>query len=203
MKTIAICIPSQGQWVDDFGMSLAAMCFTLPGLGVKIHLAKRSTSMLPEGRTSLVLNALELEKQYGPVDYLLWFDCDMEFPQDTLARLMAHDKDVVGVIYPQRGPPGLLVGHPLEMNPVFPAHGLCEMKFVGFGIVLVKMKVIKEMPYAIDDPYFQFTYNQDGIISEDVGFCEKARAAGFRVWADVDLSREVTHWGRQEFRAGI
>ena len=43
-------------------------------------------------------------------DEILWVDTDMQFPEDALLRLLAHDKDIVGCNYRTRTPPYACAG---------------------------------------------------------------------------------------------
>ena len=51
-------------------------------------------------------------------------------------------------------------------------------------------------------PYFMIGYspNSQQFTGEDIFFCRKARATGFDVLIDHDLSRELGHVGELEFR---
>jgi hypothetical protein len=50
-----------------------------------------------------------------------------------------------------------------------------------------------------------YSYKRDNIyistyIGEDVFFCQKAAAAGFKIWIDHDVSKEIGHIGTFEFK---
>lgn len=144
-------------------------------------------------------------------DWLLWLDADMVFPPDALARLLAHDVDIVGADYRRREAPfdriGLFV-HPDDKRglPEFrtveaqsQTTGLAERGMLGLGLFLVRANVFRKLPA----PWFQRVYvaknatpdNPLGFCTEDSFFCNYARYHGFRVWCDLDLSAEVQHVG--------
>jgi hypothetical protein len=132
--------------------------------------------------------------------WFLFIDADMVFPWDALDRLIAHDKDVVGVAYRKRKPPYEKIGVPCgEKTP--PLNGLAEYEMLGLGLVLVKRKVLEK----IGAPWFLRVWqkdspdpaNPDGFTTEDTWFCAHARHHGFRIWCDMDLTKEVSHWGVQ------
>ena len=50
-------------------------------------------------------------------------------------------------------------------------------------------------------PYFHCEWTEDGrCISEDNVFCDSVRKAGFEVWLDPVLSRELVHLGQVPLR---
>jgi FkbM family methyltransferase len=138
-------------------------------------------------------------------DYLFAVDSDISFPPDTLERLLSHDRDIVSGVYIQRIPGK----HTIEIMRKN-AHGgvthvdwadikdqgLVSIDSCGFGCVLVKTEVFKGIEYP------QFVYksaiDHANTISEDVYFCNKARAAGFTLWCDTDVICD--HTGSYTFR---
>lgn len=64
--------------------------------------------------------------------------------------------------------------------------GLKRIFRCGSSCVLIKREVFEKL----EKPYYQFMYNEDGTQhtrSEDIGFCDHAREAGFELWADTDV----------------
>jgi hypothetical protein len=50
-------------------------------------------------------------------------------------------------------------------------------------------------------PYFRFEVDdKEQIVGEDYVFCDRAREAGFRIWCDAALSREIGHIGQSIHR---
>ena len=49
------------------------------------------TSILPFSRNILARKSMELN-----ATHMLWIDSDMTFPADTILRMLAHDKKIVG-----------------------------------------------------------------------------------------------------------
>ena len=51
---------------------------------------------------------------------------------------------------------------------------------------------------ALAEPWFEMPYlpERQEFLGEDVYFCHKAIVAGFDIWIDHDLSKEVQHVGR-------
>jgi GT2 family glycosyltransferase len=122
--------------------------------------------------------------------HVLFVDCDMEFTQDLLSRLLEHDKDIIGVLYNYRGILPLqevtkFFDEERETDTIFKVAGL------GTGCCLVKTSVFEK----IEPPYFPMEWDKNGdvYLTEDIGFCEKARENGFDVWVDPVL--KVNHIG--------
>ncbi len=159
-----------------------------------------------QGRNRLVRLALE-----GNADWVLWIDADMIFPPEALLRLLAHDRDIVGVDYRLRAPPFKRIG--LFMHDDDPKRhtrvpraqaqarqsGLIEMAMLGLGLILVRANVFRKLP----SPWFGRTWvkehatpdNPDGFSTEDTYFCNVARHYGYPIWCDLDLSAQVQHIG--------
>jgi len=140
-------------------------------------------------------------------DYLFAVDSDISFPKDTLRKLVAHDRDLVSGLYIQRKPGqhvlevykfndhGGVTNIPIEE---IQGRGLVEIASCGFGCVLIKAKVFREVGYP------QFVYhsaiNHANTISEDVDFCRKALSKGFSLWADTSVL--CNHTGSWTFQVG-
>jgi FkbM family methyltransferase len=127
-------------------------------------------------------------------DYLFSVDSDIAFPPDTLKKLLAHDRDVVSGLYIQRKP-GQHILEIYEANDhggvsnipygKLKGRNLVEVQGCGFGCVLVKAEVMRTIGY----PQFKYysALDHKHTISEDVDFCKKALAKGFRIWADPTI----------------
>jgi hypothetical protein len=71
--------------------------------------------------------------------------------------------------------------------------GLEKAWRTGFAVVMVKAEVFA----AMDAPYFglEFVPEKDQFRGEDYVFFDRARAAGFELYVDHDLSKQVNHMG--------
>lgn len=128
------------------------------------------------------------------VDYLLFLDSDMTFPPSTIQRLLKHDKDIVCATYRRRGPPYDLLGH----GPKGEATGLVEMTHIPTGCLLIKMSVFDKFT----KPYFRFEADEAAGMThgEDFVFSRDARAKGFQLWCDLDLTTEIGHLLQYELK---
>src|SRR5262245_3292628 len=132
--------------------------------------------------------------------HVFYMDHDMDFPGDTVDRLLAHDLDVVGGKYNQRsdpprptvylaGPDGQRV--PEDQLPT----ELFRCESIGCGCMLVRLSVFDK----IDSPWFNLLIedNVNLIQTEDVWFCNQVRKAGLEVWCDPTIP--VGHLGEKVY----
>lgn len=136
-------------------------------------------------------------------DYFFMLDDDMVVPVDTFSRLVAHNKDVVGCLYWQRG--GAF--HPVIMKRYMKADGLVGIDFLhpfdpmvvnrglykidgvlGGGCILFKTEVFNRIP----QPYFWI----DGIVGTDVHVCQQLHNADIELWVDTTI--ELGHVGEEQ-----
>lgn len=189
---LLIAQPTYGQVASECARATAMMCLRLgthrpDGLDW-VGYEQQSSSNLPELRHKLAVNALKAHD----ASHILWIDSDMAFPPDSLHRLLAHDREIVGCTYPRRlGAPYSsatdLDGQPFKASST----GIEQAGVIGFGLLLTKISVF-EGDY--DMPLFAH-HDEHGYCTEDVTFCRKVRARGHEIWVDHDLSREVRHIG--------
>lgn len=127
-------------------------------------------------------------------DYLFAVDSDIAFASDTLKKLLSHDRDMVSGVYIQRIPGT----HTLELTrenehggmdhiqwETIAGQGLVPVDGCGFGCVLIKSQLFKTIPY----PQFVYRSALDHAytFSEDFYFCQQAKRAGFKLWADTSI----------------
>lgn len=139
-------------------------------------LIENGWTTLAQKRNALVEAMLAATTHFS---HMLMLDSDMTFPPGMVPRLLAHEKDVVGVLARRRNAPYQLIGVPAE-----PGRGLLRMSTVGGAVLLIRRAVLEcvSRPWFASDP--------DGG-NEDHSFCTKVQAAGFELWADTDL--EIGH----------
>ena len=127
-------------------------------------------------------------------DYLLFIDDDMTFPPDLIDRLLAHKKDVVGVVYHSRN---LKTNTTVVLEDGQVLHSgnipkeMMKCQHVGTGIMLIKTDVFGK----IEEPWFKFLTYPNGVtlMGEDAYFCKQAREKGIEIWCDPTL--EIGHIG--------
>ena len=136
--------------------------------------------------------------------HVLWLDTDMSVPRETAVLLAmhvlaVHDQPIVALNYRVRQESGLFTAFRDEQRVPTLAHstGLEAVDYCGMGCMLMPIDVAT----ALTRPWFTHgTNDQGGDIGEDVMFCRAARDAGFTVYIDHDLSKQVGHIGQHTYR---
>jgi hypothetical protein len=131
--------------------------------------------------------------------WLLQIDTDIVFPHWALKHLIERNCKVVGGCYFEKAKPHhpacrMIVDGNYEKIELEPGEdGLKKVSAVGAGFLLVHASVLRK----IEPPWFAFGQYGRGVASkgEDYVFCEKAAAAGFEIYIDLDLM--LGHTGPQ------
>lgn len=132
-------------------------------------------------------------------DYVLFLDADMAWPSDVLWRMLKHaaPTDIVSGHYVQKAPPYGAVallnptrkpGSVVDEFEIADLRGLTEpvdVDVVGMGCCLVPVSVFATLPR----PWFYYKPDDEGWprITEDVAFCQAAKAVGYRVLVDPTI----------------
>lgn len=123
-------------------------------------------------------------------EYLLFVDADMVFNPDTLTRMLSHGKDMVGLLCNKRTFPLVSNVAPLDEDRTKPIpKTLFKAGSCGTGVMLIKTEVFKKLSF----PWFEFRYEGNEHIGEDVNFCRNARKIGYDIWVDPEIP--VRHAG--------
>lgn len=139
--------------------------------------------------------------------HVLFLDADMEWPEDVLTRMLAHhDRGIVSGLYflkswphhpvalqsPKINPQTLQVDYTYAARAPL-AEGLVPVDLVGMGCTLVPTAVFT----AIGDPWFVYQQDMNGrwTVTEDVAFCQKAKAIGCPILLDPDV--KCRHIGQE------
>jgi hypothetical protein len=120
------------------------------------------------------------------LEYCLWIDSDMMPTPSTAVHLLhsaaAVGSDMLSALCFQRIPPFLACVTPVPGSSLSYNGGIQEVAEAGFGCILVHRRVLEALP----SPWFKYDQNEPGG-GEDIGFCRDARAAGFRIYVDMNL----------------
>lgn len=198
---VAICLPTVGTVRDQTAVALARLT---------AHTVQRSVASLKMDLVSgcaavaWARNMLVRRAQASHVDAILFIDHDMDFPRDALERLLSWGADVCGVLYNKRHAEFDCVGRLIDPERSIESGGIAEVDELGAGLMLVRSSVFQRIP----PPWFEFKNDPDyisdenpfGEMSEDIVFVRKCRAAGIKVYADLDLSMEMGHIGARVIR---
>ena len=201
--SIMIAVPAMEMVNAEFAQHLAMAAANMVANGIRINCAFNIGSVITIARRNLVDIFLQSD-----FDYIWWVDSDMKFPIDAPMRLLKRNVEIVGCNYRRRrfpnanftgmsGAPGTYTefvttdqSPPMELIDVLP-----------HGCVLVKREVYEKVaqPHYLQDYIPEMNLE----IGEDIYFCQKAQAAGYKVWCDQELSREISHIGIFHFNYNL
>lgn len=186
--TIGIC--TGGTVRTETLVDLVGTLYNLGFNGIQPNLLAQIGGYVDVNRNQIVDSAIKNNSTH-----IMFIDNDMKFPDDGVARLLKHDKDIVAANYNVRLDPtsGVLSGPTVKMlvdgKPVsmltkdFPTE-LFKCYAVATGFTLIKTDVFKKL----EKPYFEAWQDDKGIhYTEDIDFCRKAGEAGIEVWCDPTI----------------
>ena len=208
----AFCIPGAHQsW--EFTKSWTKVVHHMAKNDISFHLIQERGGDIYHIRNILVSRDLPIPWEMMPVfggepyDWMLWIDSDMGgFDFSHIQKLIDADKDIITGVAPI-GPTGRsaigqygyddygqssvqfynLLVMDKQLDPNVPV----EVGFCGYAFLLVRKGVFEAMEY----PWFRYTpqehAGQKSGPSEDIGWCIRAREAGFKVWMHPGV--KVTH----------
>lgn len=137
-------------------------------------------------------NKIVMDTLADKSDYLFMVDTDMEYPDDTLYKLIRADKDIIGCTYNKRSMPITPIHNmPRESMPREPF----QVNAIPTGIILIKGEVLQTM----EPPWFAVQWIRGvEFMGPDIYFCNKAaRTYGFEVWLDPTI--DVKHIGSYKY----
>ena len=126
----------------------------------------------------------------GGYSHVLMIDSDIVMPPESAQMLSEGDSDLVLGCYARKDGRGLIdvfiddYTQPAKWEDVR-GSGRFDVRGGGFGCAMVKVDVFRELEF----PWFCFAQYPNGdILSEDLYFCERMHAAGFKVQADARVA---------------
>ena len=159
--------------------------------GLVIDMILRRSCDRVSNRTFLVKESIK-----NGATHLLFVDSDMIFPDDTIPRLLAHKKKIVGVRYKKRQFPIEWLYKPLDKES---ETKIFKVEHVGTGLMLIDLSIFKEEwtdpRNGKKVPFFNFGRDSQGnlVMGEDIWFCMAAQDMGHSVWVDPTL--QIGHLG--------
>lgn len=195
---VAVCIPTMGdvnvetvsrliRWAKQFEKGVVNFYFTY-----KVSPVDRARNQCVDWFLKQPLN----------LTHLFFVDADTVPPYDALEKLLSVDKDVVTGLTPmlqhdkEKDTWGTMynafkpVIYDDEGNPktevVDISGGIVPVHRFGGSCLLIKRKVFEKL----ERPYFKFELKDNGldhVKSEDIYFADKARDAGFELWAHTGV----------------
>lgn len=196
---VAVCVPTSGMCTAWFAHSLVGLFGYANSLAARgdseallITLFMQESSVIHANREKLILQSLK----WGAT-HILFLDDDMIFDPRILATLLGRRQSFVGCNYLKRYlPPQFTAVKPDQKNHIITREestGLEEAHYTGFGCALIEAEVFEKTP----QPWFLPLYHEHikEYTTEDNPFCERIRAAGFKVYCDHDASKMISHRG--------
>jgi hypothetical protein len=184
---IAICVPYHDRVHAQFAASLAMAMQRTPNA----TLIMSRSSIVTRARNACI-GAVE---KSGRFEFVFFADTDMTFPADTILRLVAHDKDIIGASYMNKSPPYSLMAKTIDGGPITAGTGIIEIAALPLGCILLRRSIFTKMkrPYfrLLDDEQTGETHGEDYV------FCRAARSRGYHIFVDIDLTKQVGHIGEQ------
>jgi hypothetical protein len=196
---VAVCVPSSGTWRAETARALALM-FSHAAIhnyatkSQRVGIITSEGSMLSQMRENMVKKAMQ-----SKATHVMFVDSDMDFPPNTLQRLLAAKKEYVAANCTTRVEPIMPVAH--DLNGVRLSskgkNGLQMVQHVGLAIALIEREVFER----IRPPCFLMDWipSMKAYCGEDVFFSTKVQELGYKVWVDHDLSREIRHVGHRSY----
>lgn len=129
-------------------------------------------------------------------DFVLMVDSDVVLPFDALANLLDPPQDVVMGVYREKRymdkgrylnahrhmPQDYVLESAMTADELDRPSNRVTIKGGGAGCLMISTAALERMP----KPWFEFVqYDNGECLSEDLYFCENARASGLTVWCDV------------------
>ena len=123
------------------------------------------------------------------VDYCMFIDSDMAFPQSGLKTLLSRNKKVISgvnfkkhgnyepTIYQRDAQNNVDIVREVEVDKLFTVEG------TGGAFLLVHTDVLKKISKRHGSKRFEWTPG----LSEDLTFCQRVREAGEEVWVDSSV----------------
>ena len=200
-----------------YGGNITEVCFSsylqFTIMAMQNNLAFQIDTLSNESNVNRARNTCVAKFLNGDATHLMFVDADIQFNASDIVKLINHNKDIVGGIYPQKTLPTKMVVNTIDNGKV--EGDLIEVGTLGTGFMLVKRIVFETMiengatPY-IDDigltaeenakqyDFFQCTIDSQGrYLTEDWSFCRRWRQLGGKIWADKTIS--LTHVGYFRF----
>ena len=202
---LAICIPSNGEWKADFGYCLSQLCvycastLFFEGETREVLFIDKRTSNLPRSRQECLEDALMQDCTHA-----LFLDTDQIFPMDAAHRLLKWKKSIVACNVPLKVMPSFPTARARSDSPfgspIFSPNssvGLEKVWRVGAGVMMIDLAILEK----IEKPWFEIRYSDKHaqFVGEDWYFVKKVEDAGFDVFIDHELSRQIGHVGQFQY----
>jgi len=207
---IHFCLPMYGgQCNEATFISMIKFVIIAQKLGMNYSIDTMvNESLIPRGRNNLVSKMLH----NTAATHLFFIDVDLGFDAEAILRVISHNQDLVGAVYPMKRLPVKYVINTVPQPLYDTDRGLVEVSTLGTGFMCVKREVLEKMianhpelkyndNVGIGKQYEPFMYGlfdtmideHKNYLSEDWTFCYLWRKMGGRVFADTKI--KLNHTG--------
>ena len=186
MESILISIPHQGNIRAELVGWIVNTIMSGQSRGQRVGLdLNGSIEKLDCKRNESAKKILDLN-----FDYLLSVDSDIVPPPETLEKLLAHNKKIIGALCYSSDTNGIPyplimkkkegVGYEVDRN----IRALMEVDAFAIGCSLIHRSVFEKIKIP-----FRYEYDKLGkcLLSEDFHFCEVAKKSGYKIYVDTSL----------------
>lgn len=182
-------------------------------LACKNNLNCQVDTLSNESNVNRARNSCAAKFLAGDATHLMFVDADIQFRAEDIVKLVAHDRDIVGGIYPQKTLPPKMVVNTLKNGKR--EGDLVEVGTMGTGFMMIKRVVFEAMidqgaqkytdAIGLSDAennhqydFFNCTIDSQGrYLTEDWSFCRRWRELGGTIWADTSIP--LVHVGYHRF----
>jgi len=211
---VHFCTPCYGGQITEVCFS-SYLQWTI--LALQNNLDFMVDTLSNESNVNRARNSCAAKFLAGDATHLMFVDADIQFRPEDIVKLVAHDKDIVGGIYPQKTLPSKMVVNTLENGKR--EGDLVEVGTLGTGFMLIKRGVFERMIAAGTQKYtdaigleesannYQYDFfnctidSQGRYLTEDWSFCRKWRELGGTIWADTTIP--LVHVGYYRFQPDL
>ena len=213
--TIAFCLPGRAQDME-FTKAFADTMYYMGKHGIEAKIWQGAGGDIYDIRNKIVSRDLPIPWDMMPVfggdpyDYMMWIDSDVgEFDYSHIQRLIDADKDIISGIVPlgatgrsavgqygydEFGQPSVQYYNVIVMDQQLEPKVPVEIDFCGYAFLLVRKGVFEAMDYH----WFRYSPQEHGGkqsgATEDIGWCARARKAGFKIWMLPGVKVSHTKW---------
>ena len=200
-----------------YGGQITEVCFSSylqwTILALQNNLDFQIDTLSNESNVNRARNSCAAKFLTGDATHLMFVDADIQFRAEDIVKLVAHNKDIVGGIYPQKTLPPKMVVNTLDNGKR--EGDLVEVGTMGTGFMMIKRVVFEAMidqgAHKYTDAiglsneennnqydFFNCTIDSQGrYLTEDWSFCRRWRQLGGQIWADTTIS--LAHVGYYRF----
>lgn len=201
-----------------YGGQITEVCFSSylqwTILALQNNLDFQIDTLSNESNVNRARNSCAAKFLTGDATHLMFVDADIQFRAEDIVKLVAHNKDIVGGIYPQKTLPPKMVVNTLDNGKR--EGDLVEVGTMGTGFMMIKRVVFEAMidqgAHKYTDAiglsneensnqydFFNCTIDSQGrYLTEDWSFCRRWRELGGQIWADTTIA--LAHVGYYRFQ---